>query len=136
MNKRVILIIGIAIAAVAIILISSFLNQNKDIKRMTLAEARVDSKSTSTKCLTNVDKVNISNKEKDNVGLTAILQIIDIPAGTNAQFYVNDISGNKVTGSLYYPTQYGQYNFTLEKTTSGLGRGYGYIVTEFTYCKL
>lgn len=56
-------------------------------------------------------------------------EIDDVPAGTNVRLNVATYTGDKVTGSLEYPTQYGSYNFTLHKETGG------WYFIRFTGCQ-
>jgi len=67
-------------------------------------------------------------KDRNAIELSAISYLIDVPAGTHVDVKIASHTADSVTGSDRYPSQYGSYNFVLEKENND------WVVTKFQRC--
>lgn len=79
-------------------------------------------------CLQANPKLSISKSARNNIEMNALGYLSDVPAGTNVDVKLTTYSGTKVTGSDYYPTKYGTYNFVMTKLSDG------WHFTDFKHC--
>jgi hypothetical protein len=81
------------------------------------------------KCLEESASLTLPTGSRDDIELSAISYLIDVPAGTNVDVKIASYDTNKITGSDRYPAKYGSYNFVMEK------QGGNWAVTDFKQCE-
>jgi len=80
--------------------------------------------------------------DQASLSLVVITHLATIPAGTHADIFLKSYNGKTATGSILYAGQYGDYNFTANKTnqdqemSSSTGaHDNGWKLTSFKVCK-
>ena len=80
------------------------------------------------KCQDEASSLKLPSGARNDIELSAISYLTDVPAGTNVDVKLASYSADKVTGSDRYPEKYGNYNFTLQKQNGS------WAVTGFNRC--
>ncbi len=131
MHKRIILIIVVSV----VVLLGAAGGVYAIARRAAASDGKTPqywAKAKATKateaCLGANDKLNISSSERSAIEMSALSYLIDVPAGTDVDVKLTTYSPTRVTGSDYYPSTYGTYNFELTKQSDG------WRVASFTRC--
>ena len=107
-------------------------NQNDKSSPTTISQAKLTFSNKSPLCRSdNSKQFVLDSLSRQSIELAVIGQIIDVPAGTNADIRLTTYSKTIVTGSEVYTGNFGKYNFTASKVSDASD----WRVTEFVACK-
>jgi hypothetical protein len=99
---------------------------------------QVQGNGTKVACLQKQDNPAVQVPDQDGtfIANAVSLSIIDVPAGTNFDVFVNSYSATTATGTAIYTGKYGSYNFTATHDATNSNDAYtaGWKVTKFEAC--
>lgn len=90
--------------------------------------AKAKAVATAGKCLEKDPSITLPADVLEDIELSAVSHLIDVPAGTEVDVQLASYDGKKVAGSDRYPEAYGSYNFIMEKQSAG------WVITSFKHC--
>lgn len=135
-SKRQIIIVSTAVLVIIVGIVWYVLAQKNSYMPTTLSN--VQSNTISSACLRKEDNpaLQVPGEDGTFIANAVSLSIIDVPAGTNFDVFVNSYSGTDATGTAIYNGKYGSYNFTATHDTANSNDAYtaGWKVTKFEAC--
>jgi CxxC motif-containing protein len=131
------LVVILAVIVLAVVRVNQ--TMNNIMKPETYQSAKAISTNNLPGCYGSVAKVSVSTAT--TIGDSVVNQLTNVPAGTNVTDKIATYDGNRASGSIIYPGNYGKYNFIVKKNTN---TAYPYdpsdpydqwVVVSFIECK-